>query len=72
MYNTRLTLKVLSVDWDYFVNAEMDQRVKYFPDGGSEDIPIDIEALKKEIDSQEVRFRQLTSEIQKLDLTTEI
>jgi len=36
------------------------------------DVTIDIEALKKEIDSQEVRFRQLTSEIQKLDLTTEI
>jgi hypothetical protein len=43
MYNTRLTLKVLSVDWDYFVNAEMDPRVKYFPDGGSEDIPTDIQ-----------------------------
>ena len=43
MYNTRLTLKVLSVDWDYFVDTEMGPRVKYFPDGGSEDIPIDIQ-----------------------------
>lgn len=36
------------------------------------DVTIDIESLKKEIDNQEIRYRQLTSEIQKLELTTEI
>ncbi len=36
------------------------------------DVTIDIESLKKEIDNQEIRLRQLTSEIQQLDLTTEI
>ena len=36
------------------------------------DVTIDIDSLKKEIDNQESRLRQLTSEIQKLNLTTEI
>jgi hypothetical protein len=36
------------------------------------DVTIDIDSLKKEIGNQESRLRQLTSEIQKLNLTTEI
>ena len=31
-------LKVLSVDWDYFVNVNSTQRALYFPVGGTENI----------------------------------
>lgn len=33
------TFKVLSIDWDYLVNATMKERVEMFPDGGSEKLP---------------------------------
>ena len=36
------------------------------------DITIDFESLKKDIDNQEIKLRKLNSEIQQLDLTTEI
>lgn len=32
-------LKVLSIDWDYFIDASMEQRCTLFPDGGNENIP---------------------------------
>lgn len=32
-------LNVLSIDWDYFVDASMEDRVRLFPDGGNENIP---------------------------------
>lgn len=31
-------MKVLSIDWDYFVNASCDDRLVYFPDGGNENM----------------------------------
>lgn len=32
-------LKVLSIDWDYFINATAEQRCSMFPDGGNENLP---------------------------------
>ena len=32
-------LRVLSVDWDYFIEATMEQRWLMFPDGGNEKLP---------------------------------
>jgi len=31
-------MKILSIDWDYFINCSDDFRTLYFPDGGNEDI----------------------------------
>lgn len=31
--------RVLSIDWDYLVNATMEERIMMFPDGGSEKFP---------------------------------
>jgi hypothetical protein len=33
------TLNVLSIDWDYFINATYLERGSMFPDGGNENIP---------------------------------
>lgn len=33
-------LRVLSIDWDYFINATMEERMMLFPDGGNENLPI--------------------------------
>ena len=33
-----LPLTVLSVDWDYFINATQHERYNLFPDGGNEDL----------------------------------
>jgi len=30
---------ILSIDWDYFIDATLDQRMEYFPDGGNEELP---------------------------------
>lgn len=32
-------MRVLSVDWDYFINATLEQRLMMFPDGGNEKLP---------------------------------
>lgn len=32
-------LRVLSIDWDYLVNATMKERMTMFPDGGNENLP---------------------------------
>lgn len=32
-------MKVLSIDWDYFINATNTDRYSLFPDGGNENIP---------------------------------
>lgn len=39
------TLKVLSIDWDYFINATAEERYSLFPDGGNEDIPYYIQDI---------------------------
>ena len=31
-------MKVLSIDWDYFIDASCDDRIMYFPDGGNENM----------------------------------
>lgn len=31
--------RVLSIDWDYFVNATLNERLEMFPDGGNENLP---------------------------------
>lgn len=31
-------LRVLSLDWDYFIDATMEQRMRLFPDGGNESL----------------------------------
>ena len=31
--------KVLSIDWDYFVDCPIDFKMKHFPDGGNENLP---------------------------------
>lgn len=36
-------INILSIDWDYFINATNRERSKNFPDGGTEDMP---EAIK--------------------------
>ena len=33
------TYRVLSLDWDYFIAATADQRIRLFPDGGNENLP---------------------------------
>lgn len=35
-------LRVLSIDWDYFINASMEERMMLFPDGGNENLPMAI------------------------------
>lgn len=35
-------LRVLSIDWDYLVNATMEERLYMFPDGGNENLPTGI------------------------------
>lgn len=37
--STMKPLNVLSVDWDYLVNATEEERLEMFPDGGNEDLP---------------------------------
>ena len=32
-------VKVLSIDWDYFIKATANEREFMFPDGGNEDLP---------------------------------
>lgn len=31
--------RILSIDWDYFIDATFDQRYTMFPDGGNENLP---------------------------------
>ena len=31
--------RILSIDWDYFINATADERAFYFPDSGNEHLP---------------------------------
>lgn len=33
------SIKVLSIDWDYFVDCPIDFKMKNFPDGGNENLP---------------------------------
>ena len=33
------SIKVLSIDWDYFVDCPIDFKVDNFPDGGNEELP---------------------------------
>lgn len=40
-----MTKNVLSIDWDYFVNCTDDDRSELFPDGGSEDIGINLSTI---------------------------
>lgn len=32
-------MKILSIDWDYFIDASMSDRASMFPDGGNENLP---------------------------------
>ena len=34
--------RILSLDWDYFVNATAAQRYTLFPDGGNENISYEL------------------------------
>ena len=38
-------LKVLSIDWDFFIKATNDERLMLFPDSGREDLPKAIKSL---------------------------
>lgn len=38
-------LKILSIDWDYFINATAEERYTLFPDGGNENIPYYIQDI---------------------------
>lgn len=38
-------LKVLSIDWDFFIKATNSERCMLFPDGGREDLPKSIKSL---------------------------
>lgn len=35
--------RILSLDWDYFINATAEQRLLLFPDGGNENISYDLQ-----------------------------
>lgn len=35
-------LNVLSIDWDYFIKADMKQRIRLFPDNGNEKLPFSV------------------------------
>ena len=35
--------RILSIDWDYFINATAEQRLLLFPDGGNENISYDLQ-----------------------------
>lgn len=32
-------MKILSIDWDYYIDATANERIELFPDGGNENIP---------------------------------
>lgn len=36
-------LRVLSIDWDYLINATTEQRMRLFPDGGSENLSVRVQ-----------------------------
>jgi hypothetical protein len=35
-------LSVISVDWDYFISCSTEERFRLFPDGGNENLPLEI------------------------------
>ncbi len=37
------SINILSIDWDYMVDASSEQRYDWFPDGGTEDIPMGVQ-----------------------------
>lgn len=37
--------KFLSIDWDYFIDASAVERALKFPDGGNENLPLDIQSI---------------------------
>lgn len=38
-------LKILSIDWDYFIDASADERAWMFPDGGNENLPPSLQSV---------------------------
>lgn len=40
-----MRLGVLSIDWDYFINATIEERVTLFPDGGNENLTYAIQNI---------------------------
>ena len=59
--------RVLSIDWDYLVNATAYQRATLFPDGGSENIPVGLQnviwatryADKKDLENIDIDYQSL-------------
>lgn len=54
-------VNLLSIDWDYFLTATYDERLKYFPDASNEDIPPKIQELIWA--SKYARFGKLLTDI---------
>jgi len=42
MESSKKKIRILSIDWDYFINATMDEKVDMFPDAGTERFSIDL------------------------------
>lgn len=38
-------MKILSIDWDYFIDASLTQRMTMFPDGGTEHVPLFVQDI---------------------------
>lgn len=38
-------MRVLSLDWDYFIDATADERFALFPDGGNENMPYGLQNI---------------------------
>lgn len=38
-------MKILSIDWDYFINVDIKTRLSQFPDGGNENLPYFIQNI---------------------------
>lgn len=38
-------MKILSIDWDYFIDASLSERMRMFPDGGTENVPLFVQNI---------------------------
>lgn len=65
-------MKILSIDWDYFIEATAKQRCTLFPDGGSENIPSYIQKYVWSSHYINPELENITVKKQELDLLKEI
>jgi hypothetical protein len=64
--------KILSIDWDYFIDASLDERSLYFPDGGNEELSMHIQNIIWVSRYMKIKDRKslIDFEVRKKDITT--